>query len=57
MRKQTDTYLSSFDVTLTTLTELDESTKRKLELSPEISFDEISETGDLDLMITSLPNE
>ena len=57
MRKQVQTYLSNFDVTLTTLTELDNQTKRTLECSPEISFDEIEETGDLDLMIASLPSE
>ena len=55
MRNQTFTYLSNFDVTLATSKKLDKNTQRKLELNPEISFDEIEETNDLDLMIDCLP--
>ena len=54
MKKQLKTYVSNFDVTLST-TKLTEREARKLHLNPEISFDEIQESGDLDLMISTAP--
>jgi hypothetical protein len=56
MTKQANTYLSHFDVSLST-PKFDERMERKLNLSPEISFEEIEQTSDLDLMIACAPEQ
>jgi hypothetical protein len=51
MADQTKDYISIFDVSLVPSEELQE----KINSIPEISFDEINESGDLDLIIASIP--
>lgn len=53
--KQTHTYLSSFDVALTSLDKLNTSQEEELKFFPETSFEDVYQTGDLDFMIACLP--